>query len=127
MAKPRRPDVDELLPTPSPRSRAELVSAMAKDPLCAKRAGSRQEGAPRSVDPGIRREAVSARRDCDRARGAPEARTRHDGTRRRDNVKERRASIKAKYKLSDADVEGVEHSCRDKEVNWTHDAAARVT
>lgn len=45
----------------------------------------------------------------------------------RDNVKERRAAIKAKYKLSDADVEGVEKlMVEDKEVNWTHDAAARV-
>jgi hypothetical protein len=45
----------------------------------------------------------------------------------RDNVKERRATIKSKYKLSDADVEGVEKlMVEDKEVNWTHDAAARV-
>jgi hypothetical protein len=45
----------------------------------------------------------------------------------RDNVRERRAAIKAKYQLSDADVEGVEKlMVEDKEVNWTHDAAARV-
>jgi hypothetical protein len=45
----------------------------------------------------------------------------------RDNVRERRAAIKAKYRLSDADVEGVEKlMVEDKDVNWTHDAAARV-
>lgn len=45
----------------------------------------------------------------------------------RDNVRERRASIKSKYSLTDADVEAVEKMMvDDKEVNWTHDAAARV-
>jgi hypothetical protein len=45
----------------------------------------------------------------------------------RDNVRERRQAIKDKYKLSDTDVTAVEQMMvDDKEVNWTHDAAARV-
>jgi hypothetical protein len=45
----------------------------------------------------------------------------------RDNVRERRDSIRKKYQLTDADVEAVEKlMVDDKEVNWTHDAAARV-
>jgi hypothetical protein len=45
----------------------------------------------------------------------------------RDNVKERRAAIKAKYSLSDADVEKVEALILDhKEENWSHDTGAAV-
>jgi hypothetical protein len=45
----------------------------------------------------------------------------------RDNVRDRRQAIKDKYKLSDTDVTAVEQMMvDDKEVNWTHDAAARV-
>jgi hypothetical protein len=45
----------------------------------------------------------------------------------RDNVRERRASIKAKYKLSDADVEKVEALILEhKEENWSHDTGAAV-
>ena len=45
----------------------------------------------------------------------------------RDNVRERREQIRKKYNLTDADVEAVEKMMvDDKEVNWTHDAAARV-
>jgi hypothetical protein len=45
----------------------------------------------------------------------------------RDNVRERRQAIKDKYKLSDTDVTAIEQMMvDDKEVNWTHDAAARV-
>jgi len=45
----------------------------------------------------------------------------------RDNVRERRQAIKDKYRLSDTDVTAVEQMMvDDKEVNWTHDAAARV-
>jgi hypothetical protein len=45
----------------------------------------------------------------------------------RDNVRERRAAIIKKYSLTDADVEAIEKlMVEDKEVNWTHDAAARV-
>ena len=45
----------------------------------------------------------------------------------RDNVRERRSAIKEKYKLTDSDVAEVEKMMvEDKEVNWTHDAAARV-
>jgi hypothetical protein len=45
----------------------------------------------------------------------------------RDNVRDRRAKIKADYKLTDEDVTAIEKMMvDDKEVNWTHDAAARV-
>jgi hypothetical protein len=45
----------------------------------------------------------------------------------RDNVRDRRQAIKDKYRLSDTDVTAVEQMMvDDKEVNWTHDAAARV-
>ena len=45
----------------------------------------------------------------------------------RDNVRERREAIKAKYRLSDTDVTAIDQlMVDDKEVNWTHDAAARV-
>lgn len=45
----------------------------------------------------------------------------------RDNVKERREAIKGKYHLSDDDITKIEAKMvEDKEVNWTHDAAARV-
>jgi hypothetical protein len=45
----------------------------------------------------------------------------------RDNVKERRASIKAKFKLTDADVEKVEALILEhKDENWSHDTAATV-
>jgi hypothetical protein len=45
----------------------------------------------------------------------------------RDNVRERRTAIREKYKLTDTDVTAIEAMMvEDKEVNWTHDAAARV-
>jgi hypothetical protein len=45
----------------------------------------------------------------------------------RDNVRERRASIKAKYKLTDTDVEKVEALILEhKDENWSHDTGAAV-
>jgi hypothetical protein len=45
----------------------------------------------------------------------------------RDNVRERRQAIRDKYHLTDDDVTKIEQMMvDDKEVNWTHDAAARV-
>jgi hypothetical protein len=121
--------VDELLAyAKSAQPAAELVSAMAKDPALREA----WQGLVKKARPDLSIPEYDAKQSV-RAEIATEREERQKLERAmmerdaRDNVKERRASIKAKYKLSDADVEGVEKlMVDDKEVNWTHDAAARV-